>query len=96
MIERQLRQTNLRVVGPLKLCPFDGGTRLVVVRTERYDMAAHPEWADDPDGYAYNVHCTTCACEGPWKKSQSGAEQFWNGVPGTERGGPLPTEGVAS
>lgn len=72
---------------PLKPCPFDGGTRLVIARTPRYDNVE----PNDPDGYAYVVHCTTCAADGPWKKSQSGAEEFWNGIPGTQRGGPLPS-----
>lgn len=80
------RRTEIRPVGPLKPCPFDGGVRLVIVRTERYDLVTHPRWEEDPDVYAFNVHCTSCAAEGPWKKSQSAAEQIWNGLPGTERG----------
>lgn len=83
-------RTLLKPIESLKSCPFDGGKHLVVIKTERYDIANHPEWADDPDAYAYNVHCITCAADGPWKKSQSGCERFWNGIPGTERGGPLP------
>jgi hypothetical protein len=73
--------------GTLKPCPFDDGRRLVVVRTDRYDNV--PADSGEPDVYAYHVFCTSCACQGPWKKSQSGAEQFWNGIPGTQRGGPL-------
>jgi len=71
----------------LKPCPFDGGTRLVIERTPRFPGEPGP---NEDDFYAYNVHCTTCACEGPWRKSQGGAEQLWNGIPGTLRGGPLP------
>lgn len=71
----------------LKPCPFDGGTRLVVCKTLR---DGYPVGDDDPDAYAFNVHCTSCACDGPWKKSQGGAELFWNGLPGTKRGGALP------
>lgn len=81
-----MNRVELRPNGILKPCPFDGGKRLVIVKTERFP---DPE-PDEPDAYAYNVHCTSCAADGPWQKSQSGAELFWNGIPGTERGGPLP------
>jgi hypothetical protein len=63
----------------LRTCPFDGGSRLHVIRTARYDG----EYVDDietPDFYAYHVHCTSCAADGPWQKSQSSAELFWNGI----------------
>jgi hypothetical protein len=82
-------QQRLQPQTELKPCPFDGGTRLVVFQTPRFDGEYVSE-EETPDFYAYNVHCTTCAADGPWKKSQSSAEQFWNGIPGTERGGPLP------
>lgn len=82
--------TRLKPIESLKPCPFDGGTRLIIFQTARYDLDKFSEWEHDPDAYAYNVHCLTCAADGPWKKSQGAAEQFWNGIPGTVRGGPLP------
>lgn len=80
--------TELQPVGQLRPCPFDAGKRFRVTRTARFDGEYVSE-DETPDFYAYNVRCLTCAAEGPWKKSQSGAEQMWNGIPGTERGGPL-------
>jgi hypothetical protein len=73
----------------LKPCPFDAGTRLVLVKTYRYGVEP-AGGGDDSEAYAYNVHCTSCAADGPWKKSAGDAERMWNGIPGTERGGPLP------
>lgn len=78
-----MTSTELRPTQPLKPCPFCGGDRLVVTGTARLDIEAHPEWADDPDAFAYTVHCTSCACDGPWFKSAGNAEHHWNGIPGT-------------
>lgn len=60
---------------PLLPCPFDGGTRLVVQKTDRYGDSP----TDAPDAFAYNVRCTTCSVEGPWaKNSAEAACDLWN------------------
>lgn len=56
-------------------CPFDGNTRLVLHKTDRYGNSG----PDDVDAFAYNVFCTSCAAEGPWvKNSPTGACEHWN------------------
>lgn len=50
----------------LKPCPFCGETRVgVVVRRQDYGEAQ------------YTIVCWSCAAEGGWSRSESGARRFW-------------------
>lgn len=63
-------------------CPFDGG-EAIPDRELRYGCQD-----GDPDAWAYYIRCRTCAAEGPWKKTPSGADRAWNmrvGNPAVQR-----------
>ena len=55
-------------------CPFCGGDpyRRKVLRD------GYEDWKDDPDAWAYYVVCRSCAAQGGWAKSVSGAARWWN------------------
>ena len=57
-------------------CPFCGGKPLTT--PDRMLREGYEKWPDDPDAYAYSVRCNSCAAEGPWQKSASGAVTWWN------------------
>ena len=46
-------------------CPFCGGTRFVVVATDRFGSSA---WGE-PEAWAFAVRCTSCNTEGPTNKT---------------------------
>jgi hypothetical protein len=52
----------------IKPCPFDGG--------DAYVNEVVNELFVDEDRYW--VVCNTCACEGPWSRTRSGALRGWN------------------
>lgn len=55
-------------------CPFCGGGAVEhSVLRDGYD-----KWPDDPDARAHSVRCRSCAAEGGWAKSASGARRWWN------------------
>jgi hypothetical protein len=58
----------------LLTCPFDNGPGY----TSRTLRDGYESQEDDPDAYAWFVTCKTCACQGPWTKSESGAKRMWN------------------
>jgi hypothetical protein len=51
----------------IKPCPFDGG------HAEMQEIV-HAFFNED----RYWVVCMTCACEGPWATTRSGALRGWN------------------
>jgi hypothetical protein len=57
-------------------CPFCGG-----IKGKHLEM-------NGPNRYGkYWVSCRSCACTGPWAKSEIGAGKSWNGIGPLERGG---------
>lgn len=60
----------------IKACPFCEGTG----RVEKKWQGRSPIINDNED-YAYFVVCNSCACEGPWRKTESGAIREWNTRP---------------
>ena len=56
----------------IKDCPFCGGIGNMG-RVDRY-----PDCDIQEDKYAYYIRCVSCACEGPWAKSESSATKLWN------------------
>lgn len=56
-------------------CPFCGSDR---VTPDKVLRDGYRIFADDPDAYAHFVRCLTCAAQGGWKKSESGAAMMWN------------------
>lgn len=63
-----------RVSGELKLCPFCGGTATM----ESGPRFEHDPECEGPDSKWYAVKCRSCAAQGPWAKSESGATRWWN------------------
>jgi Lar family restriction alleviation protein len=57
-------------------CPFCGSTRVGLDKTLRDGYAG--EFESDPDAYAYAIRCGSCAAEGGWAKTGSGAHRYWN------------------
>lgn len=55
-------------------CPFCDGEPLIdsTVR-EGYERRR-----DDPDANAWFVRCRSCAAQGGWAKTESGARRWWN------------------
>lgn len=56
-------------------CPFCSGTRTSVRKLLRDGYEKSPS---DPDAHAYTIVCGSCAAEGGWAKSESGASRLWN------------------
>lgn len=50
----------------LKPCPFDGGEGVL-------DNRPHGDHST-----AYFIRCRSCACEGPWARTEKGATVWWN------------------
>ena len=60
--------------GDLLPCPFCGGDpiRRKVLRD------GYENWKEDQDAWAHYVVCRSCASQGGWAKSVSGAARWWN------------------
>jgi hypothetical protein len=56
----------------VKICPFCGGIGSMA-KVDRY-----PDCDIQEDKWAYYVRCVSCACEGPWAKSETSATKLWN------------------
>lgn len=60
----------------LRSCPFCGcSDHLRIDRTLRDGYTMQTE---DPDAFAFNIHCPSCGATGGWAKSESGARRWWN------------------
>ncbi|MHB1097827.1 MAG: Lar family restriction alleviation protein [Gemmatimonadaceae bacterium] len=60
----------------LRSCPFCGcSDHLRIDRTLRDGYTMQTE---DPDAFAFNIHCPSCAATGGWAKSEAGARRWWN------------------
>lgn len=73
---------------PVLACPFDGGTRLVVIKSPRWDGATDDEF----ESFTFHVTCTSCLARGPWTKSHTSACTAWNRRPKTSA--PTPTHAI--
>ena len=58
----------------LRPCPFCGGKGEVDSKLRD----GYKDFLKDPDANAYFVVCRSCAADGPWSKSESGARRMWN------------------
>jgi Lar family restriction alleviation protein len=56
-------------------CPFCGETKIHLGSVLRDGYAT---FQDDPDARAYYYICNSCACQGGWAKSATGALKHWN------------------
>jgi Lar family restriction alleviation protein len=56
---------------PLKPCPFCGDAVVWLAKAQRDSYFA-------PDAYSYYGRCRSCACQGPWHKSDTAAARAWN------------------
>jgi hypothetical protein len=63
------------VAEPLRECPFCDGDKPYPVKVLRDGYANFP---NDPDAYAHTIRCRSCAAEGGWAKSATGAVRNWN------------------
>lgn len=57
---------------PLKNCPFCGGKP----KPDKELITGRKD--GDIDAWAYYVRCISCACQGPWFKTEGNAIRFWN------------------
>jgi len=55
-------------------CPFCGGDWVL----DKSLRNGYKEHVTDPDAFAYFVRCVSCAAQGGWAKSESGAFRLWN------------------
>lgn len=55
-------------------CPFCGGEG--IPRKGLRD--GYDNYQDDPDAWAHYIICRSCAGQGGWAKSASGARRWWN------------------
>lgn len=58
----------------LSKCPFCGG----VARLDQTLRDGYQKCQEDEDAWAHFVICNSCAAQGGWAKSQSGAIRWWN------------------
>lgn len=57
--------------GVISTCPFCKGIGRMI------SVPHNPNCADEVER-DYHVICNSCACEGPWAKSETGAIRLWN------------------
>ena len=56
----------------LRPCPFCAGKGI-------YSKKLRDGCIDgEPEAYAYSIDCRSCACVGPWAKTQGNAVRGWN------------------
>ena len=60
--------------GDLLPCPFCGGDPI----RHRDLRDGYENFKDDPDAWAHYVVCRSCASQGGWAKSVTGAARWWN------------------
>lgn len=66
---------HMAAVGALLLpCPFCGG----LGRRRRVLRDGYEHFQNDRDAWAHYVVCRSCAAQGGWAKSVSGAARWWN------------------